>query len=301
MSIMNTHYIPQFYLKGFQTKEGNECVVRYERGSGRSKVLPIKAVANENDLYPPEIERFLNERYEKPANTVLRKLREFETISFESRVVLVEYFLVMRERAPWKKDQAYENVVKVIPERLREIELEKEAAIAAHPSKRQTIESNFERINAYMNSGTDLSKNIWLGMLQNLDLPRIFNALLAMNWCLVVSRIKDSFITCDAPFFFTSGIGLNKPNSEVLIPISSRLSLWLNWYPVKREIIEARQSIVNEANKRQVSNAKKYVFYSNQYDWLSAYCKMKTLDLRTLELGSLMRKANNIHAKAKQT
>ena len=277
-------------MKGFQTKAGKDWVVRYEKGNGPVKELPIKVVASENDLYPPEIEHHLNERYEKPANRVLEKLRRYELASKGDRLALVEYFLLMRERTPSKKQETSGKVNELIPERLKLIESERDAALAAHPEKKEVIGANFDRIKNYIDSDGAISEQIWLRLLQNMTFPRIFNALLAMNWCYVVNKSKDSFITCDAPFFFTSGIGLNKPSSEVFIPISARIALWLNWYPIKRHIIEARQSIINEINKRQVHNSTKYVFFSEEQAWLKNYCASNKLELRTLDLANLMRR-----------
>jgi hypothetical protein len=286
---LNTHYIPQYYLRGFQTSSGSNCVFRYEKTTRFARELPIPVVGMENDLYPPDIEAFLTEEYENPANLVLDKLWRFELPTDEERGALVQYFLLMRERTPFRKKESVAELRERIPERLESLESEKNEALAAHPDKSAIIESNFERIKNLLTSREELKEQIWLNMLVNLNLPLMYNALLMMNWYYIVSPRCERFITSDAPFFFTSGIGLNKPMSEVFFPVSTRMVLWLNWYSLKRQVIESTQSMTNEINKRLVYNASKYVFFSKEEKWLRSFCVSKKLELLTLDLKSLMK------------
>lgn len=241
------------------------------------------------DLYPPEIEKALTEVYENPANKVLDRLRGFQLPTDAERATLVQYFLLIRERTPSRKEESIVNIEKMIQEQLGNWESEKEAALKEHPEKGSIINANFDRIRQILTSRQEFKRDLWLKTLVELNFPAAINALLMMNWYYIIDAKIDRFITSDAPFFFTSGIGLNKPNSEVFFPISTRIVIWLNWYSLKTQMIESTQAMTNEINKRLVWNASRYIFFSKEQEWLKKYCKIGKPDLRTLDLHNLMR------------
>jgi hypothetical protein len=276
-------------LKGFQTKAENDCVYRYEKGSRVAKELPIKVVGSENDLYTPDVEKIITEKYENPANSVLDKLRRFEFPPDQDKILLVNYFLLLNQRTPAKREQTMKMVDEAISKQLEQYEKEKEAAIAEHPSRKGIIEKNFERVKELLTTENNLRDQVWQRNLGVNVYPMMLTALMSMNWCFVESPKNDSFVTCDAPFFYTKGIGLAKATSEVFFPVSTRLVLWLNWYPMKRNDVEATNAMRNEINKRMVATATRYVFFCAEEDWLKNYCSSEKLEMRHLDLPKLLK------------
>ncbi|MFC1614100.1 DUF4238 domain-containing protein, partial [Gemmatimonadota bacterium] len=67
---MGHHYIPQYYLKGFSESDSN-LLWAYEKGVGNKFRTQIKKIANITKFYPTETEKYLAEKIEGPANSVI--------------------------------------------------------------------------------------------------------------------------------------------------------------------------------------------------------------------------------------
>src|SRR5687767_7649187 len=80
------HYVPQFYLEGFQAPEQENCVWVYEKGVAEPKLQPIPVTAAEMDFYTPDqlqpgfqtkdvIEREILSRIESNAAYIIKRWR----------------------------------------------------------------------------------------------------------------------------------------------------------------------------------------------------------------------------------
>lgn len=69
----------------------------------------------------------------------------------------------------------------------------------------------------------------------------------AMKWTFYVAPKGQAFLTGDNPFFFSS-LDLNKPNSELSSPISSKVASWLNDVPTG--FVKATEEQVIRMNRR---------------------------------------------------
>tara|TARA_B100000959_G_C14989675_1_gene627219 strand:+ start:3700 stop:3900 length:201 start_codon:yes stop_codon:yes gene_type:complete len=66
---MGDHYIPQQYLRGFLSSKDKRIWV-FEKGPSKPFLSKERKIANENNYYSPEIEVYLANAIETPANAV---------------------------------------------------------------------------------------------------------------------------------------------------------------------------------------------------------------------------------------
>jgi hypothetical protein len=71
---MGHHYVPSQYLRGFATPDNPEMIWMYDKTSGLSKRVPIKAVAQAANYFDPQTETALARFVEGPAQGALAKL-----------------------------------------------------------------------------------------------------------------------------------------------------------------------------------------------------------------------------------
>lgn len=106
---MGQHYVPQFYLRGFA--EGNTIWV-HDKVACRSFASQPKAIANENKIYPDDLEAHLANEIETPANSVIHKTRNREALTEGDRLSLARYVVMLWKRVP----EARSRVAARLPE-----------------------------------------------------------------------------------------------------------------------------------------------------------------------------------------
>jgi len=67
--IMGDHYVPQYYLKGFSQNEGKRIWI-YDKTDGVKFPTQVKSIANITEFYSREVEQYLANTIEGPANKV---------------------------------------------------------------------------------------------------------------------------------------------------------------------------------------------------------------------------------------
>lgn len=81
---MGKHYVPQFLPRGF-THEGRVHV--YDKLTTewlRSQPMPV---ANERNLCPEEVETFITEQVEQPAQDAIERLRQRDVLTERDRLI----------------------------------------------------------------------------------------------------------------------------------------------------------------------------------------------------------------------
>jgi hypothetical protein len=81
----------------------------------------IKSVAQESAFYSAEVEHQLNEFVEKPANLVLDKLRNQESIDDLERIHLAVYIATMLKRVPRRRTQAFSMLPVVLEKTITKV------------------------------------------------------------------------------------------------------------------------------------------------------------------------------------
>jgi hypothetical protein len=281
---MGHHYVPRYYLKGFTIPSNSDLIWRFERGTEKAIRTSTRNVAQENKLYSDEVEQMLAERVENPANIVLNKIRNFQPLNFDDKLIFSRYMMTMWKRVPnhqrWVEERAPEVIDKVVCG----IELELAELKTKTPSNSRNIESLISKIrNKAEDNREDFIRQMWLDNIDPNASPKSIHALSCMTWGIMIAGHKTQFVTCDNPLFFFSWIGIGNPKSEVSFPISSNLALWAKWKKGQRDdYFRVRTQVVKEINRRSVSNASSYVFSSRCESWINILLEKEKIHLNRI-------------------
>ena len=101
---MGYHYIPRHYLRGFFAP-GSELVWVYQKGKPRPFQTGLVNVAQEIGYYSAEIEQYLANEIEGPAQSVIDKIRQRQLPDRNERIALVRYMAAMLNRVPESKER----------------------------------------------------------------------------------------------------------------------------------------------------------------------------------------------------
>src|SRR5207247_241044 len=117
---MGFHFVPQRYLKGFQSNAKPGWIWAFDKKRQISGLRPIKDVAQEADFYDPQVEVELNKMVEIPGGNVIDKIRRGESIDEVDRMHLTYYIATMIRRVPAARTQAESYIPKVLEETVAE-------------------------------------------------------------------------------------------------------------------------------------------------------------------------------------
>ena len=105
-----------------------------------------------------------------------------------------------------------------------------------------------------------------------------------MTWLFLTSDDKPTFLTCDNPVFFFTGMGLGKPRSEMTFPISSHITLWATWRTDLSEgYVSVNKEAAKEVNRRTASNATRYVLHCDDEYWILPFLTKGTWQLNLMQ------------------
>lgn len=110
---MGCHFVPRYLLEGFAS---NSMIWQYERKSGKHQKLHLKRVAQSRKFYSESFEKELNERFEIPANVVIKKLRNGLTISWQEKEYLLKYIHVLYKRTKVSRERITKRMPEIIEE-----------------------------------------------------------------------------------------------------------------------------------------------------------------------------------------
>lgn len=277
---MGEHYLPQYYLKGF-SKEGGKRIWVYDKVDSRVFPTQVKSIANENNFYGTEMEEYLANEIEGPANAVLKKIREKNEITKSDKRVLTEYIVVMMKRVPQGRLRANKLMPSVAERIEQKINEEFNIVASEQPEKTQFIEKRRAQVSEIVDKySSEPPKGIWLDNIPPEKTPRSVEAIAAMTWRFLTRDESPSFLTCDDPVFYFPGIGVGKPKSEITLPISSHLALWASWRTGLSEgFFPTTSQVVKEMNRRTASNASRYVFHRLKEKWILPFIQKGSWEL----------------------
>jgi hypothetical protein len=271
---MGHHYLPQYYLKGF-TETDDNILWAYEKGSGNNFSTQIINLAKINKLYSEETEQYLANEIEGPANEVLDKIRNRHLISKADKEYFAKYMAVMWKRVP----RAKEDFNKMAPGILDEIGSELKDSLKSigerRPEKIKLIEERQKEINEILEKYVSAPpEDIWWYSIRPERTPIIVEIMKKMTWSFWECDQTFTFLTCDNPLFYFTGMGVGKKDSEISFPISNHVVLWATWktnFP--NDFIKASSQIVKEMNRRTVHNASRFVYHCKDERWIVPFIK----------------------------
>lgn len=281
---MGQHYIPQYYLEGFTESPDSSNIWVYEKGNSRIFRTSTKTAANENNRWPKSVEDYLANQIEAQANPVLDKIRSRQPISQSDKEALSDYMIVMLQRVPRGLERAKEIAPEVQDQVFENVEKEIKRLIKAYPSKKNLLQNRLQELDVLkLQYENEFPMEVWYQIIKSDAFPQIRAILPTMTWVFFVSSKKQRFLTNDNPIFFFEGLGIGKPESEITFPLSSNVTLWATWLNSKEGYIPAKDAIVREINRRTASAATRYVYYSEEAQWVVNLANKKKFRLNKLK------------------
>jgi hypothetical protein len=268
---MGHHYVPQNYLRKFETFQKPGYIWMFDRIHGQQKSVPIKAIAQEADYFAPEVEAALNLEVEAPAQPVINKLVTNQRLSSEERRALALYIAVMFKRVPHRRRKALQLVPGIIDSTVEEIRLSLQSLIGVPGYDPIVINARLAQIDELCRKYNNAPP---VAVIKEIRLPwpslEIVELLERMTWRIVSTTGPSLYITSDNPAFYFDAHGLNNRQSEVYLPLSSNQALHCCWQgPTSGlEFSEGAQQFVKEMNRRLASTTSRFVFYHEDAVWL---------------------------------
>jgi len=266
---MGDHYVPRYYLKGFSQDDGKRICV-YDKNEWRCFTTQVKSIANETDFYSPEVEEYLANSIEAPANDVLKKIRDRTGISTDDKQVLSAYMTCMIKRVPKGRERLNDLAPGTAEKVATKVDEILNMAAGKQPERFEFIQKRRAEIQQIIDKyAKEPPKEIWLINMPPEKSPRVLAALSRMTWRFLTFDEHPAFLTSDNPVFYFTSMGIGKPESEVTFPISSHIALWATWrLDLKEGYFQTSPQVVKELNRRTSSVATRYVFHSVYEEWV---------------------------------
>jgi len=281
---MGHHYIPQYYLRGFCQNFGRTIWV-YDKLESCRFSTQVKSIANICGFYSPELEKYLSEEIENPANQVLDKIRNREIPTPYDKITLSRYIAVMWKRVPSGRKSFKSQAPKVASKLRDKFHRQLDEIVAINPSKedlaRQRKAEIDEILNAYSN---DPPEDVWHQLVRAEQTPRMIAAIATMSWKFLTFDKNPVFLTCDNPVFIFRSLGVGRPESELSFPLSMHIILWATRRLDRtKDYIPATPAIVKEMNRRTASVATRYVFHAKDEGWILPFLSKKSWRLNRIQ------------------
>jgi hypothetical protein len=261
------HYLPQFYLRGFSAD--GRSTFQIEKRGGRAYLASVRDTAAIRDYHeldtddakdPGVIEKRLADIESKSAEALARALKDGLTTP-ETHNLVIQLVALLRVRVPAFKAEieAYlQNVVRSVG-----LMMERKGELPPPPK-------GFEDICRMDNISITISNWKLLEFMFRIAAdPRLFQLWMGMTPTVLRAPSETFFLTCDQPvaIFHPAasptdpyGIGLAHADTEVSVPLSSRVLLLLSWRAGSAADGDATLDEVDEFNRRTVVMADAFVF-----------------------------------------
>lgn len=267
---MGHHYLPQKYLLRFANDEGAIWV--HDRHKVNSYRTGVRAIANEVNMYSPELESDLNTLVEGPTHHVFDKILARMPLSDHDRKALAKYISVMWKRVPSGRDKTLKLVPGVMEDARTELMEDMDSWVREDPTLHNRVDALRQEANAIFElQAAEPSPQIWHQTFNLNEVGRFEEELLSMNWVFLHSD-ELRFLTSDSPVFFFEHEGLGKPQSEVTFPISSSVALWASRGGRPRNAHEkATPVFVRQINSRTAYRSSRFVFSQANEPWIKPF------------------------------
>lgn len=261
------HYLPQFYLRNFS--DDGRKLWQIDKSDSNAVPVSITDIAAIRDYHrldyddaedPFELERRLS-AIEGVLSQALRSALSDGLSNPEVHHYMMQLVALLRARVPAMKT-AIENHLRDVV-RLTALMLERRGKLPKPPPG---LENAFEQQKVRIAVSNWKCLEYMFRMAADETQLSIF---LNMHPTLVAAAFGEAFLTCDQPVAlynsrFTAdtpyGVSLIDLDTEISIPLSNRLLLWLTWDRSAPRLVEAGSARVAEFNRRSAIMAINYVF-----------------------------------------
>jgi hypothetical protein len=281
---MGHHYVPRFYLRGFET---NKRIWAYDQKDKIQFCSQVKTVANETKLYSQELESHLANNVEAPAESAFTAIRSKQTLNDVQRVALARYIITLWKRVPAGRHRLLERLPSVADDIHANLNAKIDAAAKSNPDLANQAAAFKNRVaEAVASQKKTPSPDIWHHTIQSETDADPIKALLSMNWVFLFHE-NLQFLTSDNPVFIFDSIGIGRPSSEMSFPISASIALWATRSQVKDGcFLQASTHAVREINRRTAHNASRYVFAQSDESWILPFVTKDEWQLTRLHVPS---------------
>ncbi|HPH98045.1 MAG TPA: DUF4238 domain-containing protein [Anaerolineaceae bacterium] len=270
---MKTQYLPEYYLKGFTEATDAEMIWLYDQQSRTGRPITIFKACADNQFDTDVREYYLIREVEEPAREVILKIRKQAPIAPEEKKTLALYLILLWKRTPGRKKIMRGMALSILDQIKKKAYQQLEETYAAYPETEDLYykrRAEFDDLFNNQQKMQSILKDSWEETVK----PEIFlmsvHALTSMTWSFWVSD-DEPFVTNDNPLFFHANLGIGQEKSEICFPVSTRVALWSTWRSDIREgaFFKANPQIVQELNRRTVSNRVRSIFASSKLDWIT--------------------------------
>jgi hypothetical protein len=287
------HYIPRYYLRSFSDPRNEPYFYVYQRNSDKVINTTPERTAFENNFYTVyehdgsqdsnSIEDYLANDVESPARAILDKIKRLELPSSEEKLTLSKYIVYLIKRVPRGKARIKELTPRIVERQKSEFDQEIDTAISKKPDKREFLEQRRRDIHQILESyREEIPSGIAMGILRYPS-PRLTATINNMTWRFLINPGEQFYVTSDNPVFFDEGLGVNNTYSEVSVPISRDIALWITWRSdFTDEFILTTRQAVKEINRRTVGYATRFVYSPTAGEWISTILKKNQIRVTAL-------------------
>lgn len=266
------HYLSQFYLKGFSFNPDDkipQCFFYHIPSDSKISVSSVEDVASKRDLFTItwsnwEKDFSLEKEFSLEETnlwswliTLINKIYNKQKLNEEDELNLIDLIIFKLKRSIIVSNQYREKTEK-IKEQIK-IELKKK-----YPDNKRTQE---EYDKAMKNAMLVLIKQNKLEI--ELDKYDMIKTLRNRNWFFLKIRDNNkSFITSDLPLYRFNypweSDWAHNPNTQIILPLSSKILLLIHWEWKLRRIVENNNSeFIKRANWMIISNASNFIIWTN--------------------------------------
>ena len=276
---MGYHFVPQQYLRAWESPGQPGMILTYDKKNLSCKPLPIKGVAQAPAFYDAEVESKLAAQLEGPANIILEDLRNLRRITEEQRIHFAIYTATMIKRVPRRRRVARQQILPNAIETTMNKLLGELQEWAATTTNRELAERRLKEVeHLRMKFLRDPPKEIT----DQIDSPwpttKMVEAVAGMAWRLVFTQGPQFFITSDNPAFFFESLGVGTPEGEIAFPLSPNVAFMGSnqGKPASITLMEVKQKIVREVNRRMCAGAERSIFAREPQPWLTEAMKKQS-------------------------
>lgn len=285
------HYVPQFYLRGFEDPEKPDTVWVYEKGVLEPRSQPIKVTAAENFYYAfesPEGEkdvRLENEvlaPWEGMAAPVIRRILEDgqPSITDDDLRRLTPFLATLYVRSPRVRadtEEWWATALRLVAKDLVSDEGNTREFLASNPD--WTIE-RLRQVTDALQDRRELEIRIKQDILVCLtfSLANDVAPFIAGRQPTILTAPREvDFVTSDSPLSVfmhhpdgtaTVGAGIGQPHAEITLPLGPRIALRLS-LAERRLNRGIGQAEVRDLNRRTVCQAARYVYAHKRSKWIA--------------------------------
>ncbi len=268
---MGHHYVPQRYLRNFQSPSRSGFVYLFDKKTGQARGAKITKIAQERAFYSAETEKLLNELVETPAKSALAKLLNSEHPTKEERRTISLYMAVMLMRVPDRRHKALMLMPQVHADVFGEIRSYFLSLIGSQEVDQQLLHARLRQLDAL---DERYKQNPPAEVVERIRDPtppsEVVRLIGQMAWRVCLSEGPCYFLTSDNPVFYFGAYGMKNRESEVVFPLSTTQALHCCWQRALHDTVflRATQPIVREFNRRVASRTLRFAFYHEEADWV---------------------------------